>query len=311
MFDIVNIGILVADVIVRTVDKVPERGKLGLVDSVQLYSGGNAMSASINLAKLGAKSAIIGKVGRDNFGAYLISELDKYNVDTRGIVADSGVSTSASVVLSDSGGERTFLHCANSNDAFTESDIDYSIVADSKLVFVAGTNLLKTFDGDQTAVALRKIKAMGKITALDVCWDDKGKWMEVLCPCLPYLDYFLPSYDEAKMLSGKSEPYDMAQVFLEAGVKHVVIKLGADGCYYRESLSHSGTIVPTFPGAPIDTTGAGDAFCSGFLYSIANSKSIHDACIFANAVGTLCVLSVGATSGTIPAQEVEKFIASN
>ena len=99
MYDIACIGILVADVICKTVDKIPERGKLGFVDSVKLYNGGGAMSAAINLKVLGAKSAILGKVGDDGLGAFLKGVLDSKQVDTRGLVVDPEVDTSAPLTI--------------------------------------------------------------------------------------------------------------------------------------------------------------------------------------------------------------------
>ena len=81
MADVVCVGILVADVIASTVDTLPERGKLGAVNCVKMYSGGNAMNASINITKLGGKTAVIGKVGNDGFGRFLLEEMDKYNVN--------------------------------------------------------------------------------------------------------------------------------------------------------------------------------------------------------------------------------------
>ncbi len=305
-FDVVCVGILVADVIAKPVDVIPGRGKLGRIDSVALYSGGCAMSSSIDMSVLGAKTAIIGKIGKDNFGSFLRSVLESHGVNTKGLVEDANVSTSASVVLSDSGGERTFLHSAASNDGFREEEVDYDIVKQGKIAFVAGTNLLASFDGEPTAVFLKKAREMGKTTALDTAWDATGRWMELLAPSLPYLDYFIPSYEEAAQLSGKTEPAEIAKCFFDKGVKHVAIKLGSKGCYYQESADGEGFTLPTFDGSVVDTTGAGDSFCAGFLYGIVNGMSMRDACIFGNAVGTMCVGAVGAISGIRPAEEVRK-----
>lgn len=311
MYDIACIGILVADVICKTVDKIPERGKLGFVDSVKLYNGGGAMSAAINLKVLGAKSAILGKVGDDGLGAFLKGVLDSKQVDTRGLVVDPEVDTSASVVLVDGGGERTFLHCKGSNGAYRLDEVDFDVVKDSRIVFFTGSTLMDAIDGEPTAELLRRAKEMGKITALDLAWDDSGRWMKVLGPSLPYVDYFLPSIEEARELSGKTEPAEIAQVFFERGVGHVVIKLGKQGCYFQESADAPGKVLATFPGKPVDTTGAGDSFCSGFLYGISIGLSMEQACIVGNAVGTHCVLSVGATSGIRPYAEIEKYIREN
>ncbi len=311
MYDIACIGILVADVICKPVHKIPERGKLGFIDSVKLYNGGGAMTAAINLKKLGANTAILGKVGEDGLGMFLKGVLDSKKVNTDGLVIDPEVDTSASVVIVDGGGERTFLHCKGSNGAYRLEDVNFDIIADSKIVFFTGSTLMDAIDGEPTAELLKKCKEMGKITALDLAWDDSGRWMELVGPSLPYVDYFLPSIEEAIELSGETELEKISDVFFNKGAKHVIIKVGKDGCYYRESPESAGKIIPTFPGKPVDTTGAGDSFCSGFLYGISIGLSIPEACVVGNATGTQCVLSVGATSGAKTYEEICEFIKAN
>ncbi len=311
MYDIACIGILVADVICKPVHKIPERGKLGFIDSVKLYNGGGAMTAAINLKKLGANTAILGKVGEDGLGMFLKGVLDSKKVNTDGLVIDPDVDTSASVVIVDGGGERTFLHCKGSNGAYRLEDVNFDIIADSNIVFFTGSTLMDAIDGEPTAELLKKCKEMGKITALDLAWDDSGRWMELVGPSLPYVDYFLPSIEEAIELSGETELDKISDVFFKKGAKHVIIKVGKDGCYYRESAESAGKIMPTFPGKPVDTTGAGDSFCSGFLYGISIGLTIEQACVVGNATGTQCVLSVGATSGAKTYEEICDFIEAN
>lgn len=311
MYDIACMGILVADVICKPVTKIPERGKLGFIDSVKLYNGGGAMTAAINIKKLGANTAILGKVGDDGLGMFLKGILDSKKVNTDGLVLDSEVDTSASVVIVDEGGERTFLHCKGSNAAYRLEDVNFDIIKDSKIVFFTGSTLMDAIDGEPTAELLKKCKEMGKITALDLAWDDSGRWMEVIGPSLPYVDYFLPSIEEAEQLSGETELDKISDVFFAKGAKHVVIKVGKDGCYFRENASAPGKVIPTFPGKPVDTTGAGDSFCSGFLYGVSIGLDMEQACIVGNATGTQCVLSVGATSGAKTYEEICDFIKAN
>ncbi len=77
MTDVACVGILVADVITKPVDEIPQKGLLVLVDSIELFSGGNAMTAAINIKKIGVNSAVIGKIGNDPFGDFLEGCLDK------------------------------------------------------------------------------------------------------------------------------------------------------------------------------------------------------------------------------------------
>ena len=168
MYDVACIGILVADVIAKPVDDIPKSGLLGLIDGITLHSGGCAMSAAIDMSKIGLNTALLGKVGNDSFGEFLKNTLMENNVNVKGLVADNKNQTSASVVLSDSDGERTFLHCIGANGTFGKDDINWDVIENSRIVFVAGTMLMDTFDGEHCASVLKKSKEMGKITVLEI-----------------------------------------------------------------------------------------------------------------------------------------------
>lgn len=308
MFDVTCLGILVADAIAKVVDELPERGKLRPVEQISLYTGGCAATAAINLAKIGMKSALIGKVGKDGFGEFLKNALDASGVNTAGLVVSEGINTSASVVLSASSGERSFLHCFGSNAEFTAEDVDFEIIRNSKILFVAGTNLMAKFDGVPCSQILKKAKEMGVYTAMDTAWDASGRWMEIVEPSLPYLDLFIPSYDEAKMIADKDEPEDIADVFLAKGVGLAVIKLGKDGCFIKKNDNEKYTI-PTYNQIKaVDTTGAGDSFAAGFLSGLTMGWDVHKCGKFANAVGTHCVMAVGASTGMKSMKEILEFM---
>lgn len=309
MIDVACIGILVADVIAKPVDSIPKAGLLERIDSIAIYSGGCAMNAGIDMAKIGLKTAILGNVGNDSFGAFLSGELEKYGVDTAGISVDKNEQTSASIVISASTGERSFLHVVGANASFSYDDINWDVIEKSRIVFVAGTMLMDTFDGEHCARVLKKCKEMGKTTVLDTAWDSKGRWMDVLAPCMPYIDVFMPSIDEAiELAGGEKEPAKIADYFFSLGVKQVVIKLGSQGCYLRETKDSEGVVIPCFKVKAVDTTGAGDSFCAGFLSGMAKNLSFEECGRFANAVGAHCVQAVGASTGIRSYEEIQEFI---
>ena len=311
MFDVACVGILVADAIARTVDGLPESGKLQLTDKIELFTGGCAMSSAIDMAKLGLKIAIIGKIGNDGFGKFISTALKDENVNVEGLRIDDAIGTSASIVTVDSSGERSFLHYLGANAEFGIEDIDYSIIHDSGIVFVAGTMLLPKFDGVQCAEFLKKSKEMGKYTVLDTAWDSRGRWMKVLEPCMKHIDLFIPSIEEAAMLSGKEEPDEIADTFLEMGVKTAVIKLGKKGCFIK-NLDGEKHLIPTYSKfKAVDTTGAGDSFVAGFLTGMTKGWSLYECGKFANAVGTHCVMAAGASTGIKSLEETLKFMENN
>lgn len=312
-FDVLCVGILVADVITKPVEKIPARGMLGLVDSIQLYSGGCAMNCCIDMAKIGADVGIIGMVGQDGFGSFLAGELVKYGVDITGLKRSPIYSSSASVVLVEPAGERTFIHSTGANGKFTDTDIDLSILDRSDNVFVSGTMLMPTFDGAPTARFLKECKRLGKTTFLDTAWDDTGSWMKKLGDALPYIDYFLPSIAEAiELTGGLTKPEEIAAFFFERGVSHMVIKLGSDGCYLQENRDKPGVYLPIYKNVKaLDTTGAGDSFCAGFIYGITHGMSYTESGKFANAVGAHCVSAIGSSTGIKSYAEIKAFMDAN
>jgi len=309
MHEVTCLGILVADVVAKTVDAIPRRGQLELVDRIELHNGGGAINTGNALSKVGVSTAIIAKVGRDGFGDFLINVAKEYGVDTRGIVRDERVSTSATMVLVDKTGERSFLHHIGANGELTADDVDFSIIEAGKLLHVAYAFLMPKLDGEPTVDILRRAKSRGVVTSLDTVWDAKGRWLEVLEPYFEHLDVFLPSYEEARRISGRDEPVDIASFFLDYGIGTVGIKMGEAGCYVRrgkDEVRMPRFVIPEV----VDTTGAGDCWAAGFLTGLARGWDLEKTARFANALGALCCTDIGASRGIRTMEETWKFVAS-
>ena len=145
--DVVCLGIVVADVVVRPIDAQPQSGTLTLADSVVLRAGGSALSTASVLARLGLRSAVLGKTGADAFGDFLVRVVAERDVDGSGIVQDPAVPTSASVVLVDSKGERTFLHTIGANGAVRAGELGDAPFR-GRALHIAGALVLEELDGD-------------------------------------------------------------------------------------------------------------------------------------------------------------------
>jgi sugar/nucleoside kinase (ribokinase family) len=292
--DVVCVGILVADAVAWPVDAVPSRGRLGLVESVALEAGGCALSTASALAVLGLRSAVIGKVGADPLGDFLLATLDERGVDRRGVLRDPTTRTSGSVVLVAPDGERTFVHAPGANGALRADELDREALVAGRALHVGGALLMPVLDGEPTAGLLAEARAHGCLTSLDTAFDASGRWDRVL-PCLPLLDLLVPSLTEAAGISGRAQPAEAAAWLRERGAARVVIKMGADGCYVAGEGFEGhlpGLAVPV-----VDGTGSGDAFAAGLLFGTLAGWSLERAARFANAVGALSVTAVGAVAG--------------
>ncbi|MHC4352466.1 MAG: carbohydrate kinase family protein, partial [Planctomycetota bacterium] len=300
------LGQFTTDVVVAPVSSLPSKGKAMLVDSISLHNGGCACNTAVSLGKLGVDTAVIGKVGRDTFGDFLIKVMDDANLNTSGIVRDAGVNTSATAVLI---GERSFLHYSGGNAKMSEADVDYGLIEKAKVLHVAAAFLVPGLDGEPMARVLEKARKMGVITSLDTAWDAEGRWMKLLEPCLAHVDLFMPSVEEARMLSGKERPAEVAQFFLDHGIGTVLLKLGHEGCYVKTAKEEF--ITPAFKVEKVvDTLGAGDCHAAGFLAATVEGWDLRKACRFANAVGAACVSARG-TSGIRPMQQIARQYLPN
>ena len=297
MAQVTCLGIFVADVVGKAIDHMPERGTLMGIDRIELHSGGCAANTGISLAKLGIQTAVIGKVGRDSLGEFMVGAMEKNGVDVAGVVRDdNNVPTSATMVMVDSAGERSFIHSTGTNATFTENDVNWDIAKASPILHIAGPYLMPRYVGDDNGRVLKKAKELGLTTTLDTVWDFTGRWMSVLEQCLPYLDYALPSIEEAVKLTGKTDPREIAKVFIDAGVKVVGIKMGEKGSYIRTATGDEVT-VPPLTVKVVDALGAGDAWAAGFLTGLVKEWDLERCARFANAVGASCVQALGATTG--------------
>ena len=296
MSEVVCLGILVADVVGKPIEAFPPKGTLRNVERMELHAGGCAANTGIALAKLGVDTGVIGKIGEDGFGLFLTQTLEQQGVDTRGLVRDAVASTSATMVAVDEAGERTFLHYEGANATFTAEDVTWPIVDAASILHVAGPFLMPRYVGADNAAVLKRAKELGKTTTLDTVWDSTGRWMSTLAPCLPYLDYLLPSLAEAKLLTGQDTPEDIVQAFLDCGVGVVGLKLGEQGAYVRTATGDA-FHVPPFAVEAVDALGAGDCWVAGFLCGLTRGWDLEKTVRFANAAGACAVQALGATTG--------------
>jgi sugar/nucleoside kinase (ribokinase family) len=304
---IVCLGILVADVVGRPLRAVPSPGRLALVDEMGLHTGGCAVNVATALRRLGLPVEVIGKVGSDPLGDYLVGAMAARGIGCRGVTRDPAAGTSATMVMVDPDGERRFVHYIGANACLTLADVDQGMIAAASIFYVGGSLVLPGIDGEPTAELLRRARAGGACTILDTVWDDTGRWMQLLEPSLPYLDYFIPSLPEAQAITGLADPDEAARALLEHGPAVVAIKLGAEGCLV--ATREGGRVrLPGFDVPVVDATGAGDAFAAGFITGVWHGWSLEKTSEFANAVGALCVTGVGASGGVRSLAETLEFM---
>jgi len=289
--DVVTVGVVCADVMVRPVEAFPERGRAARVPLLEMHLGGLASVAAAVVSQLGGRAAFIGCAGQDGFGDYVVGAMAARGVDVGQVRRTSEESTSATVVLIGEDGERTFLHHVGANRLLKESDVDLDFVARARILHWAGPSATPGLDGAPIARVLEQARARGVKTSVDTCFDATGAWLPLMEAALPHLDIVMTSFEEARHYTGQDDPEAMADFFRGYGVETVLVKLGAEGLFVKGT---SGThALPAHPVEVVDTTGAGDAACGAFLYGYARRWSLLQCGRLANAVGGLTVRHMG------------------
>ena len=293
-FDVVAVGIQVIDLIVEGVDPGVFDRDVTTVSSVRMMLGGDALNQAIVLSRLGARTGIMGVVGKDRLGDIIISQLESCSIS----VFDSreDVNTAISIVMLEKNGDRHFLYQPASNDVLAYRHIDEEVIRNTKVVSVGSSMALEKLDGEDTVRLFELAKENGTITAADFSVSRDDYDWDLLRREFELCDYLLPSEVEAAYITGEKEPEKMAEALHSLGAGNVVIKLGEKGCYLSTAASPDRIrkMVPSFPCSCIDTTGAGDNFTGAFLYGVSRGWDIERCVRFGNAAGSIAVEHIGA-----------------
>lgn len=310
--DVVSVGILVADVVARPVRGTAEKGKLELVEEILLCSGGSAASTGYALARFGIPTAVIGRVGNDGFGDFLVNEAKRHGAESL-LIRDPEASTSATQVLVDEEGERTFIHAIGANARLVPEDVPLEDLRakGAKLLHLAGFFALPGMEGSgggPTQGLFKRASQLGLVTSLDNVWSAKGDW-ELIGPVLPHTDIFCPSVHDARHITGETEPEAVAQKLFAMGVREIVaLKMGAEGsCVMNREGEYYRLGVVSVPS--VDGTGSGDAFIAGFLAAWLRGMSLRECARYGNAGGAMGVRAMGAMTGITGWEELRQLAA--
>lgn len=307
-FDVCCVGQACTDVFASHADSI-EFGKMKLIEEASMSAGGCAHNVAADLAILGLNSALICKVGNDAFGEFLQKSLKESGVYIDGVVVDDSVNSSMSVGIIATDGERGLLHCPGTNNTFCFEDIDLSMIDDSQIVFFGGSLTMQAFDGEGAAKTMAYAKSKGCITAMDTNWDYTGKWLESIIPVLPYVDWFMPSIEEAEQLLGTRDQVKLADGFMKLGAKNVVIKKGAKGVYVQTAdgrCFEKGVYKVVCKNA----SGAGDAWCAGFLTGLIKGLELEECVMLGAANASNCIVETSTTEGIKSYEETLAYMRS-
>ena len=332
-------------------DELLVPGKLIHMGEADVHTGGSVANTGLALKFLGNDVTLMGKIGDDDFGKMVEQILARYGAS--GLLTDKNSSTSYSVVIAVPGIDRIFLHNPGANDTFTGADIPEEALDEVVLFHFGYPPLMRKMyqqDGKELASIFRRMKEKNIATSLDFAAIDpnseagQADWMKILENVLPYVDFFVPSFEEllfmlnperynelvaegGDMTDGLDVEEDVAPLadkLLELGCKAVLIKCGITGMYFKsgpmdgvgERLELNQKIwqaktyfQPCFKADIVrSATGAGDTSIAAFLTAVLRGKAPEKAVALASAEGACAVTSYDALGGLKQLEELEARI---
>lgn len=307
--DCLSVGLLVADHLCAPIPRLPNAGELVLTDHLLLNIGGCASNAAMDLARLGVKVGIVGCVGQDAFGRFVIETLERQGIDASTIRQLDDVGTSGTLIVNVEGEDRRFIHAIGANARVTAEDVPLDRVREAKVLYLGGYLLMPGLKAEPLAALFRRARSAGVVTVLDIVLPGPGNHWRELEPVLPETDVFLPNNDEAAIITGLDDPCRQAEKFLAAGARTVAITCGGRGTV----LASEGLRIKTdvYPVPYVGATGAGDAFDAGYIAGLLSGGDPVRCLEWGSALGASCVRSIGATESVFTREEAEDFMARN
>ena len=295
-YDILTFGDTCVDLILRDDDIVPRFGQAEkTIADYSLVMGGSCTIFAAGAAKLGLKTAVIGRVGDDAFGQLIRDTLDAAGVAARWLLTDSTLKTGLTAHLTQ-GDDRAMLTATGSADALTAADVKDEMLASARHLHY-GSLFLQTGLLPDWIEILRRAKAQGMTISLDTNWDPTERWRLDLERALPLIDVLLPNEQEALKLSG-ADTLDEAARWLSAQVDTLAIKRGEQGAiaWQGDSMATESVAAAEAGG---DGIGAGDSFDAGFLAGWLADLPL-DACLeIACACGRATAGAIGGEAGQL------------
>jgi ribokinase len=288
-FDVIGFGALNVDKLYK-VNMIAKEEEEGFVIDSKESPGGSAANTIVGLARLGLKTGYIGKVAEDREGELLLNDFRKENVDTSGIIISRKGRSGVVMGYVDGNGERALYVDPGVNDwlEFKEINLDYA--ANTEFLH------LTSFVGEKPFEAQKKL--INQLSDVKISFDPGAlyarKSLMSLKPIIKRSFVMLPNENEIRLLTGKD--YERgSKTLIKEGVRLVAVKLGERGCYVTDGKERH--LVEPYEKKLVDTTGAGDAFCAGFLYGLIKGRDLYECGRLGNFVAARCIQKVGAREG--------------
>ena len=307
---VVGLGALNLDRLYR-VERIIEDGET-VIRQAESSPGGSAANTIYGLTKLGISTGFVGAVGDDGEGERLVNDFREAGVDLCGLKVKAGAKTGAVICLSDSLNRRSLYVMSGANSLLNLEKMDFHYINQAEIL-----HLTSFADKQQFKLQLELVKKIDPKVKLSfspgALYAPKG--LKVLEPLLARTSVLFINQDEIRRLTGEDFVAG-AKTCIKAGCQTVAVTLGKGIRYKNAVIStyikdvRSDYVVESESrkSKVADTTGAGDAFASGFLYGLLEGKGLEECGRLGDTVAQFCISKPGARQGlpTLP-QLVQRY----
>jgi 5-dehydro-2-deoxygluconokinase len=309
-FDLITMGRIGVDLYpLQTGVPLPQ------VETFGKFLGGSAANVAVAAARLGRRTAVITRTGKDPFGTYLHEELRSFGVDDRWVTPVDAYPTPVTFceIFPPDDFPLYFYRRPKAPDLEIHTDeLDFFAIRGARIFWITGTGLSEEPSRSATLAALKARDKAG-ITVFDLdwrpmFWADPEEARPYYREALRHATVAVGNLDECEIATGAREPQACAEALLEAGVELAVVKQGPKGvlAVHRDG---SRAEVPPVPVEVVNGLGAGDAFGGSLVHGLLAGWDLEKTMRHANAAGAL-VASRLACSSAMPAEsEIEDLLA--
>jgi len=288
-FDVVGFGALNLDKLYYVKEIIKEDGE-SIITNLKESAGGSAANTIVGLSRLGLKTGFIGKVASDYEGKLLLDEFRKEKVNIKGITKSNKDRSGIVLGFEDKKGNRILYIYPGVNDFIEFKDIELDYANNTQFLHIS------SFAGKKSFTTQKKLVKL--LSDVKISFDPGDLYarigLEALKPIIRRSYVMFPNAKEVKMLTGQDYE-EGAKIFIEEGVDIVAVKLGKEGCYVTDrNESH---LIEPYKVKDVYPTGAGDAFCAGFLFGLVKERSLFDCGRIGNFVASRCISEKGARNG--------------
>ena len=293
---ILVIGSLNMDLVVRC-EALPRVGQTVFGQDFFTAAGGKGANQAVAAARLGARVAMAGCVGGDQFGRDLLTGLTAAGVATDAMRTVDRT-TGTALITVDAAGANTIVVVSGANAACDTTLVDHAVAAAD----VPGILLLQhEIPAETNAHAIRAAHAAGWTVIVN-----PAPARPIAAELLPLIDIIVPNETEAAVLTGSTDPMTAADELMRQGARAVLITLGREGVLYRDAKR---TLrCPAVSVQAVDTTAAGDAYIGALAAALAEQRTLPDCLGYASAAAALAVTRLGAQPSLGTRDEVAGFI---